>query len=49
MKKDNLIMGLAFFISGISLLIFILFFDTRLNSLLSGYATTGIVFGGFTL
>lgn len=49
MKRNNLIIGLAFLISGISLLVFILFFDTRLNSLLSGYASTGIVIGGVTL
>lgn len=49
MKKDNLILGLGLLISGVALLIFILLFDTKLNSLLSGYAATCIVFGGVTL
>lgn len=49
MKKNNFIIGLVYFIIGIVLLLFILLFETKLNSVLSGFATTGIVFGAVML
>ena len=36
-------------IIGIACLVFILLFETKLNSILSGFATTGIVFGAVML
>lgn len=49
MKKNNFIIGLGYLITGIICLIFILLFKTKLNSILSGFATTGIVFGAVML
>lgn len=45
MKKNNFIIGLVYLIIGIVFLLFILLFETKLNSILSGFAATGIVFG----
>lgn len=49
MKKNNFIIGLGNLIIGIACLVFILLFETKLNSILSGFATTGIVFGAVML
>lgn len=49
MKKNNFIIGLAYLIIGILCLVFILLFETKLNSILSGFATTGILFGSVVL
>lgn len=49
MKKNNFIIGLVYLIIGIACLVFILVFETKLNSILSGFATTGIVFGAVIL
>jgi len=49
MKKNNFIIGLGYFIIGIACLVFILLYETKLNSILSGFATTGIVFGAVIL
>lgn len=49
MKKNNFIIGLGYLIIGILCLVFILLFETKLNSILSGFATTGILFGSVVL
>lgn len=49
MKKNNFIIGLGYLIIGILCLVFILLFETKLNSILSGFATTGIFFGSVVL
>ena len=49
MKKNNFIIGLVYLIIGIVFLLFILLFETKLNSILSGFATTGMVFGAVML
>lgn len=49
MKKNNFIIGLVYLIIGIACLVFILLFETKLNRILSGFASTGIVFGAVML
>lgn len=49
MKKSNFITGLVFLLVGITCLFVVLLFKTKLNSILSGFATTGIVFGAVML
>lgn len=49
MKKSNFIIGLIYLIAGIAFLTFILLFETKLNSILIGFATTGILFGSVIL
>lgn len=49
MNQNNFIIGLIYLIAGIAFLTFILLFETKVNSILIGFATTGILFGSVIL
>ena len=49
MKKNNLLVGLLYFLVGVGCLIIGLFFETKLEGLLSGFAGAGICGGAVML